>query len=45
MKDKAYRRLLYVVMAVGIIGTVAHAIYAIYLYQHCSIISFIANGG
>lgn len=45
MQGNIYRKLLYAILLTGTIGTIVHAAYAVYLYQHCSIIAFIANGG
>ena len=43
MDEKKYNIILLVVLAVGIISTVALLIYTAYLHDHCSIISYIAN--
>lgn len=43
MKDKTYYRLLFSVLGLGSVATVAHLIYAIYAYHHCSIIYFIGK--
>ena len=44
MKQKTYFNILVTVVVVCLILTIAHLIYAIYAYQHCSIIYFIAKG-
>ena len=43
MKEKRYIRLLWVVLILCIILTIAHMIYVINAYQQCSIIQFIAK--
>ena len=43
MKDRTFSILLYVLIGIFIALTVAHLIYAIYAYQHCSIIYFIGK--
>ena len=43
MRDKLFIRLLIAVLAVCMIATAAHLIYAIEAYQHCSIIYFIGK--
>ncbi len=43
MKDKIFIRIFTIVLALCLAFTVAHAAYAIYAYQHCSIIQFIAK--
>ena len=43
MSDKIFIRLLIVILAVCLVLTAAHLAYAIYAYQHCSIIEFIAR--
>ncbi len=43
MSDKLFFRLLIAVISVCMIGTVAHFIYAVDAYQHCSIIYFIGK--
>ena len=43
MSDKIFYRLLIVVLAVCMIATIAHLIYAVDAYQHCSIIYFIGK--
>ena len=43
MKQKTYYNILIAVVVICLILTVAHLIYAIDAYQHCSIIYFIAK--
>lgn len=43
MSDKLFFRLLTAIVCVGAILTLAHLAYAVYAYQHCSIIEFIAR--
>ncbi len=43
MKDRTFAIILYIVLAICVLLTAAHFIYAIYAYQHCSIIEFIAR--
>ena len=43
MKDSVFIKILIAVVAVCLMVTVAHFIYAIYAYNHCSIIYFIAK--
>ena len=43
MGDRVFRRILLTVIAVCLALTAAHLVYAIYAYQHCSIIYFIAK--
>ncbi|MBQ2688355.1 MAG: hypothetical protein IJF52_07030 [Clostridia bacterium] len=43
MKTKTFYVFLFAVMALCILLTIAHVIYAVYAYQHCSIIQFIAK--
>ena len=43
MKDKLFIRLLIAVLAVCLVVTIAHLVYAIDAYQHCSIIYFIGE--
>ncbi len=43
MKERTFRVILLAVIAICLILTVAHLIYAIDAYQHCSIIYFIAK--
>ncbi len=43
MSNKIFYRLLIAVLAVSMIATIAHLIYAVDAYQHCSIIYFIGK--
>ena len=43
MNDKTYWRIVLCVVTLCLVLTVAHALYAVYAYQHCSIIEFIAR--
>lgn len=43
MKDSVFYRLLAAVLLLCIIATLAHFAFAVYAYQHCSIIEFIAG--
>lgn len=43
MSNKIFYRLLIAVLAVCMITTIAHLIYAVDAYQHCSIIYFIGK--
>lgn len=43
MKESTFYKLLFVITAVCLLLTAAHLCYAVYAYQHCSIIQFIAK--
>ena len=43
MNDKTFKWLLTAVILLGLLLTLAHLVYAIYAYQHCSIIYFIGK--
>jgi len=43
MNDKIYWRIVLWVSVLCLGLTIAHAVYAVYAYQHCSIIEFIAR--
>lgn len=43
MKSNVFARAMLFIIAICLILTIAHVIYAIYAYQHCSIIQFIAR--
>lgn len=45
MSDKAFKRIVTMIMVLGVISVIAIALYTIYLYTNCSIISYIANRG
>lgn len=43
MKEKTFRRILMIVIAVGLALTIAHTVYVVYAYQNCSITYFITK--
>lgn len=43
MSEKAFTRVLIAIVAVSLVLTIAHFAWAVYAYQHCSIIEFIAR--
>ena len=43
MKDQSFRKVLLAVVGICLLLTIAHLAYAVYVYQHCSIIYFIAK--
>ena len=43
MSEKTFMRLLAAIVIVGAAITLAHLAYAVYAYNHCSIIYFIAK--
>ena len=43
MKDRTFSIVLLALLGVCVLFTLAHFAYAIYAYQHCSIIEFIAR--
>ena len=43
MTNRTFTRLLIAVTGIGLALTIAHLVYAVYAYQHCSIIYFIAK--
>jgi len=43
MSDKLFYRLLFAVVAVGVVLTLAHAAYMIYAYPNSSIIYFVSK--
>lgn len=45
MSDKVFFRLLIAVAVAGVLSLVALTLYTVYLYNHVSIISYIANAG
>lgn len=45
MSDKLFRRILITVLIIGAVSTAILVAYTYYLHEHCSIISYIANGG
>ncbi|MCM1505881.1 MAG: hypothetical protein NC177_01920 [Ruminococcus flavefaciens] len=45
MNDKLFRKILVTVMILGAVSTAVLVAYTFHLHEHCSIISYIANGG
>ena len=45
MSDKLFQKILIIILIIGAISTVVLVAYTFYLHEHCSIISYIANGG
>lgn len=43
MTNRTFTRLLIAVIGIGLALTIAHLVYAVCAYQHCSIIYFIAK--
>lgn len=43
MKDRTFLRVLIALAAICLVLTMAHFAWAVYAYQHCSIIEFIAR--
>ena len=43
MKKKTFNFVFALIFSLCVIATVAHAVYAVYAYEHCSIIEFIAG--
>lgn len=43
MKERAFRLLFYCLLGLCIALTLAHFVYALYAYEHCSIIYFIGK--
>ncbi len=43
MKERFFRRLLAAVLIVCVLLTIAHLVYAVYAYQHCSVIQFVGR--
>ena len=43
MKERTFFRILMVALGLCLVLTIAHFIYAVYAYQHCSIIYFIGK--
>jgi len=43
MKDRTFLIILYTVLGICVLLTIAHFAYAIYAYKHCSIIEIIAK--
>ncbi|MDE6501698.1 MAG: hypothetical protein K2K02_04415 [Ruminococcus sp.] len=45
MSDKLFQKILITVLVIGAVSTAILVGYTFYLHEHCSIISYIANGG
>lgn len=45
MSDKLFKKILITVLIIGAVSTAVLVAYTFYLHEHCSIISYIANGG
>ena len=45
MSDKLFQKILMIILTIGAISTGVLVAYTFYLHEHCSIISYIANGG
>ncbi|MDR1018422.1 MAG: hypothetical protein LBM02_06935 [Lachnospiraceae bacterium] len=45
MSDKVFKRVLYGVLILGILGTAILSAYTIYLFKHLSLLTFIASEG
>ncbi len=43
MKDRTFYTLFWVVLGLCLALTVAHVLYAVYAYQHCSVIWFVGK--
>lgn len=43
MKEKTFNRLFYILIAAGLIVTVAHTVYALCAYDNSSIIHFVSK--
>jgi len=43
MKNSTFIKVLYMVLIICVLLTIVHLVYAVYAYQHCSIIQFIAK--
>lgn len=43
MKERTFTIILLAIIGIGLVLTIAHLLYVIYAYQHCSIIYFIAK--
>lgn len=44
MSEKLFRCIFIALFAIGLISVIALVCYTVYLYNNCSIISYIANG-
>ncbi len=45
MSDKLFRKILIIILIIGAVSTAVLVAYTWNLHEHCSIISYIANGG
>lgn len=45
MSDKLFQKILIIILTIGALSTAVLVAYTFYLHEHCSIISYIANGG
>lgn len=45
MSDKLFSRIVTAIIIIGAVSTAVLVAYTYYLHEHCSIISYIANGG
>lgn len=43
MKDETFKKVLAFIVAAGLFITIAHTVYAIYAYEHSSIIHFVSK--
>ena len=43
MKDRTFLAVLFAVIGLCLVLTIAHFVYALYAYEHCSIIYFIGK--
>ncbi len=43
MNDRLFLKIFIILLAVCLLATLLHLVYAIYAYQHCSIIYFIGK--
>ncbi len=43
MKDRTFYTVLCIIIGICLLLTLAHFVYAVYAYQHCSIIYFIGK--
>ncbi len=44
MSEKLFRRIIFALLAIGLVSVIVLVCYTVYLYNNCSIISYIANG-
>lgn len=45
MNDRLFQKILIIILIIGAVSTAVLVAYTFYLHEHCSIISYIANGG